>query len=106
MRFVVIVGDVLPAPRLRSPHNKEGRDWEFRQAHPIVNSTNGIYLLVYRGKQQSWQHPVTKEKLSFDKLIEELRKRAKELIENQSGIENIAVVGIDLTKRGAGNKRR
>lgn len=70
------------------------------------HSSNGIYLLVYRGEQETWQHPDTGKPLTFVELVEELRKRARELIERLSGVENIAVIGIDLTKRGVGNKRR
>ncbi|WP_167226828.1 hypothetical protein [Pelagibius litoralis] len=71
-----------------------------------VHSSNGVYLLVYGGKQKTWQHPNSGLSLTFDELVEELRLKAGELIEKHSGIENVAIIGIDLTKRGAGNKRR
>ncbi|MEM6254847.1 MAG: hypothetical protein AAF821_18175 [Cyanobacteria bacterium P01_D01_bin.156] len=63
------------------------------------NSENGIYLLVYRGEKQKWQHPKTKSLLSFEKMVSALQEYAGEIISTNSGISNIEVIGIDLKKR-------
>ncbi|SEK03824.1 hypothetical protein MAA5396_04319 [Marinovum algicola] len=64
---------------------------------------NGVFLLVSRGKQQHWQTP-TGERLDYEELVKALQKYGLELLSTDSdfkpaAIENIQVVGIDLTKR-------
>lgn len=65
-----------------------------------VNTKNGIYLLFYRGEQQRWQHPTTNAYLNFEELIDSLQVYAKDVISEKPEIENIEVIGIDLTLRG------
>ncbi|MEE9428005.1 MAG: hypothetical protein V3V25_07635 [Paracoccaceae bacterium] len=69
------------------------------------HSNCGVFLLVSRGTQKHWVHPSTGNNLSFEELVDALQKKAAKLIEELSGIENIRVIGIDLTKRGAGTKK-
>ena len=64
-----------------------------------VDSAYGIYLLVHRGKKNTWKHPVSKILLPFEELIVALQCCAQNIIEADSKISNIEVIGIDLTKR-------
>ena len=64
-----------------------------------VDSTNGIYLLVHRGKKKKWQHPDSKNFLPLEELIVALQCYAREIIVAEPGISNIEVIGIDLAKR-------
>ena len=64
-----------------------------------VDSTNGIYLLVHRGKKKKWQHSDSKKRLHFEDLITALQCYAQDIIALEPGISNIEVIGIDLTKR-------
>jgi hypothetical protein len=62
-----------------------------------------VFLLVSRGKQQHWQTP-TGERLDYEELVKALQKYGLELLSTDSdfkpaAIENIQVVGIDLSKR-------
>ncbi len=62
----------------------------------------GVFLLVYRGKKRtSWELP---SKTNFDELVMKLQDHAKAYIENRSDIEDIEVIGIDLTKRQIPNR--
>ncbi len=64
-----------------------------------IRSNCGIYLLVYRGKKKSWQHPTTKKKLIFEKLVEILEEETKLIVSNSAKIESLKIIGIDLTVR-------
>ena len=70
-----------------------------------IDSTNGIYLLVHRGEQNTWQHPDSKKFLPFGKLITALQCYAKDIIASCPGISNIEVIGIDLTKRSKSKQK-
>lgn len=59
----------------------------------------GIFLLTSRGEKKTWQHPESGENLNFQILIEALQKRADEIVVGRADIDEITVVGIDLTKR-------
>ena len=62
-------------------------------------SNRGIFLLVYRGEQKSWQIPNGNQKANFFELLEALQKHWEEISNNYPKIEQIEVIGIDLTKR-------
>jgi hypothetical protein len=62
-------------------------------------TTFGIFLLVHRGEKKWWQHPLTKETLSFKKLLQALQQHAEDYIQDRSEIEMIEVLGLDLTAR-------
>lgn len=70
-----------------------------------TDSTSGIYLLVHRGQQDTWQHIDSKNDLSFEKLIDALQCYANDIVASNSGISNIEVIGIDLIKRGISQQR-
>jgi hypothetical protein len=61
-------------------------------------SVRGIYLLVWRGKQQHW-HLSNGAKVDFDGLIKALQSHWASVTEAHSRVEEIKVIGIDLTKR-------
>lgn len=69
-----------------------------------TNSSNGIFFLVYRGNKKTWRHPDSSNNLNFERLVEALQEYAAILVERLSNVENLKVIGIDLTKRGAGKK--
>lgn len=57
----------------------------------------GVFLLVYRGKgRQSWEIP---NRHNFEELVLSLHQQAKNYIAERSDIEDVEVIGIDLTKR-------
>lgn len=65
-----------------------------------IRSNCGIYLLVYLGGNK-WEHPITGIKLNFDELIRFLEEEAQKIVSSSSKIEDLQVIGIDLTKRTA-----
>lgn len=65
-----------------------------------VRSSRGIFVVVYRGTKSVWEHPAGGRLESFDALIESLRAHWKRLASKLAKVEEIAIVGIDLTKRG------
>ncbi|MBZ9849665.1 hypothetical protein LB565_16900 [Mesorhizobium sp. CA14] len=66
-----------------------------------VRSNSGIFLLIYRGTKTTWEHPTSKQKLSFAELVPALQGFADGLIASRADIEAITVIGIDLTRRAA-----
>ncbi len=62
-------------------------------------STSGVYLLLNRGEKQVWEHPITKLRMSFIELVEKLQTHATTFIADKPGIDEIHVIGIDLTIR-------
>lgn len=63
-----------------------------RDAH----SQFGIYLLVWQGK---WKRKTDEKMLTFKKLLNLLQEEADKIVRSSYGLEEIKVVGIDLTKR-------
>lgn len=61
-------------------------------------SSRGIYLLVYRGVQKHWQLP-SGEMVNFDELVLALEDHWASVAMAHPGVEQIKVIGIDLTKR-------
>jgi len=61
-------------------------------------SSRGIYLLVYRGLQQNWQLP-SGGMANFDELVLALQEHWVSVAMAHPGVEEIKVIGIDLTKR-------
>lgn len=62
-------------------------------------STCGVFLLVYRGDQKSWQLPDAAGTVDFDGLVRALQARWVALSPSLPNVEEILVVGVDLTKR-------
>ncbi len=63
------------------------------------HSSCGVYLLLYRGTKKHWEHPVTSERLDFLALISALQSHVDQYIQDLSRIEEVKVIGIDLTVR-------
>lgn len=63
-----------------------------------AGSRYGIYLLVRRGEKR-WTDPETGRMLSFRELVERLQSDAQAILEERPDLEDITVVGIDLTRR-------
>jgi len=61
-------------------------------------SVRGIYLLVWRGVQKRWQLP-SKKWVDFDGLVTALRNHWASVTDAHPRVEEINVIGIDLTKR-------
>lgn len=56
----------------------------------------GVFLLVWRGEKNGWD---ISERLSFNDLIQHLQHHGKVYTENRGDIENLEIIGIDLTAR-------
>jgi hypothetical protein len=61
-------------------------------------SARGIFVLVSRTKGRRWQVP-SGELVEFDKLLEALRNHWNAISGNHPHVEDLVVVGIDLSKR-------
>lgn len=61
-------------------------------------SSRGIYLLVYRGLQKRWKLP-NGEWANFGALVSALQSHWLSVASAHPGVEEIRVIGIDLTKR-------
>jgi hypothetical protein len=64
-----------------------------------VRSGRGILLLVYRGDKKTWQMPNRGGDVNFEQLIEELQTYWLQISPNYSRVDEIRVIGIDLTMR-------
>lgn len=68
-------------------------------------SSRGIYLLVWRGaKKKRWQLPDSlsvdfSTRVDFSTLVDALQSHGTHVAADHPGIEEIRVIGIDLTKR-------
>lgn len=65
-----------------------------------ARSSRGIFLLVYLGTKSSWDLPDGRSIDSFARLIDELQGHWKMIANDYPGIEDVRVIGIDLTRRG------
>jgi hypothetical protein len=70
-------------------------------------SNRGVFLLVYRGKEKSsWiVQPISHKKVDFEGLITTLKEYWRQISPEFRNVDDITVIGIDLTKR-AGNTSR
>jgi hypothetical protein len=65
-----------------------------------THSSFGIFLLVNRGVSgQSWQIPNKKLYVDFNALLSALQTHWLELADKFLGIDQVEIIGIDLTKR-------
>ncbi|GAB3788421.1 hypothetical protein GCM10028818_54940 [Spirosoma horti] len=62
-------------------------------------SNSGIFVLVYRGQKTSWQLLVGKPEATFPELIDSLQDHWVTISANYPKINQIIIIGIDLTKR-------
>jgi hypothetical protein len=66
----------------------------------------GVFLVVHNGTKKYWEHPLTKERLNFAKLIETLNRNAVELTGKYPHLTALEVFGIDFTARAVGRRKR
>jgi hypothetical protein len=58
---------------------------------------NGVYLLTYHGRKASWLVKGTKNRISFNRIVDRLQADADRLVRRSEGFDAVRVVGIDLT---------
>lgn len=61
-----------------------------------ARSQFGVFLLVWNGKKKGWR---AKKGLNFVELVERLQVEANSILHRRYDLEDIRVIGIDLTKR-------
>jgi hypothetical protein len=64
-----------------------------------ISSSCGIFLLVNHGGQVTWETP-TKDRVGFNDLVIALQEHWLVIASRFPNVEDIKVIGIDLTKRG------
>ena len=69
-----------------------------------ARSSRGIFLLVYVGTKQSWDLPGGGRVERFEELLSALRQHWAVIASQSPNVEDLAVVGIDLTRRGLDTK--
>lgn len=62
-----------------------------------ARSNFGIYLIVWKGKQQKW---IAGKRLNFCELLVQLQREADSIVKTNNEVESLLIVGIDLTRRG------
>lgn len=65
-----------------------------------VRSSRGLFGLIYHGAKRSWDLPNGKRAESFDELTEALQDHWTIISQQFPDVEDIRVIGIDLTRRG------
>jgi len=69
-----------------------------------VRSSRGIFVLVYLGTKPSWDLPDGRRADTFGMLVDELQRHWTLISNDYPGVEDIRVIGIDLTLRGIDTK--
>jgi hypothetical protein len=69
-----------------------------------IRSSRGIFLLVYLGRKSHWDLPNGRRGSTFETLIDELQRHWTLISNAYPGVEDIRVIGIDLTRRGVDTK--
>lgn len=69
-----------------------------------ARSSRGIFLLVYVGIKHSWDMPGGGRAESFEALLTALRQHWAVLASQYPNVEDLVVIGIDLTRRGLDTK--
>jgi hypothetical protein len=69
-----------------------------------ARSSRGIFLLVYIGNKTSWDLPSGGRVDDFEALLSALRHHWSVLASHYPNVDDLAVVGIDLTRRGLDTK--
>lgn len=65
-----------------------------------VRSSRGIFLLVYLGTKSYWDLPNGRRADTFEMLLDELQRHWTLMSNDYPGVEDIRIIGIDLTRRG------
>ena len=69
-------------------------------------SRYGVFLLTWHGGKQRWRHRGSSRILAFDQLVVSLQEEADAIVAQDPGVDDLAVVGVDLTRRDASVPRR
>jgi hypothetical protein len=64
-------------------------------------SNRGLFVLVYRGEKAGWDVPGETNRVDFVGLIAALQSYWEQIAERFPSVDDVTVVGIDLTKRSA-----
>jgi len=64
-------------------------------------SNRGIFVLVYQGNKRSWDVPGSGNRVDFAKLTVALQDHWWQISSKFPNVDDIAVIGIDLTKRSS-----
>ncbi|MGO8529939.1 NACHT domain-containing NTPase [Rhizobium ruizarguesonis] len=94
------LADKWPGPRLFERLEIQLCGDYLRDEH----STRGIFVLVYHGRKSSWDLPNGTRAESFGALCDALQTHWLTLASDFAGVEDVRVIGIDLTKRGIDTK--
>ena len=62
-------------------------------------SNRGLFVLVYRGEKTGWDIPDSRNRVDFAGLVPALQSHWGRISPKFPGVDDIAVIGIDLTKR-------
>ena len=62
-------------------------------------SNRGIFMLVYRGEKAGWDVPGSNNRVDFAGLTTALQDYWWRISPKYSNVDDITVIGIDLTKR-------
>ena len=62
-------------------------------------SNRGFFVLVYRGEKVNWNPPGQEKRMDFSKLVSALQNHWFKISPEYSNVDDITVIGIDLTKR-------
>jgi hypothetical protein len=65
-----------------------------------IRSSRGIFLLVYLGTKSYWDLPNGRRVSTFEMLIDELQRHWTLISNDYPDVEDIRIIGIDLTRRG------
>jgi len=66
-----------------------------------VRSARGIFLLFYQKKRDGWELPNACRANTFDELLFALRAHWLSIATGYPDVDDLCVIGVDLTKRGA-----
>lgn len=69
-----------------------------------VRSSRGIFVIVYLGTKSYWELPNERRADTFEMLTDELQRHWMLISNDYPGVEDIRVIGIDLTRRGIDTK--
>lgn len=64
-----------------------------------TRSNRGVFVLIRLGKKERWKMPNRFRAEGFETLIQDLRTHWTEVSDQFPGVEDIAIIGIDLTRR-------
>ena len=69
-------------------------------------SSHGLFILVNQGKHKFWMLPNGTRADDFSTLVDALRLQWSKIADRYPGVEDIGVIGIDLTLRGRQSFKR